>query len=122
MVFIEVRVVSKIAQQVGERIRKLRHERGVSQEQLALKAGITPSYLGQVERGEKSPTIDSVDKVARALQVSLEELFSFEHAQLAHVDRQVIDKIAFELSGRTKIEQQMVYQFIKQILLFRDQK
>jgi transcriptional regulator with XRE-family HTH domain len=122
MVFIEVRVVHKIARQVGERIRKLRQERGVSQEQLALKAGITPSYLGQVERGQKSPTIDSIDKVARALQVSLEELFTFEYAELVHVDPQIIDKVAFQLNGRTKIEQQMVHQIIKQILLFRDQK
>lgn len=122
MVVIEVNEVSKISQRVGARIRVLRQQRGISQEQLAFKAGITPSYLGQIERGEKSPTIDSIDKVATALHVTLEELFSFEYAQPDFVDQQIMENIAFQLRGRTKTEQEMVCNFIKQLLLFRDKK
>jgi transcriptional regulator with XRE-family HTH domain len=122
MVVIEVKDVSKIAKKVGERIRLLRQQRGISQEQLAFKAGITPSYLGQIERGEKSPTIDSLDKVATALNVTLEELFSFEYAHPDNVDQQIMKKIAFQLHGRTKMEQEAVYNFIKQLLWFRDNK
>lgn len=114
--------MSKISQRVGARIRVLRQQRGISQEQLAFKAGITPSYLGQCERGEKSPTIDSIDKVAKALNVTLEELFSFDHDKSDIVDQQIMENIAFQLRGRTRMEQEMVSNFIKQLLLFRDKE
>lgn len=123
MVFIEVKTVSKIAQLVGERIRFFRKGYGLSQEQLAFKAGLNPSYMGQVERGEKSPTIDSLEKIATALDVTLEDLCSFEYERsLKSSDSTFIDKIAIQLHGRTQMEQEAVYNFIKQLLLFRDKK
>ncbi|MBT2293448.1 helix-turn-helix transcriptional regulator [Paenibacillus albidus] len=42
---------------IGENIRILRLKSGFSQEQLALSAGVNPAYIGQIERGEKNPTI-----------------------------------------------------------------
>ncbi|MEK3759598.1 helix-turn-helix transcriptional regulator [Paenibacillus sp. FSL P4-0338] len=44
---------------IGENIRILRLKNGFSQEQLALSAGVNTSYIGQFERGEKNPTIQS---------------------------------------------------------------
>ncbi|MGO0062361.1 helix-turn-helix domain-containing protein [Brevibacillus fluminis] len=115
--------MSKIAQLVGNRIRFFRKGSGLSQEQLAFKAGLNPSYLGQVERGEKSPTIDSLEKIATALDVTLEDLFSFEYERsLKSSDSTFIDKIAIQLHGRSQMEQEAVYNFIKQLLLFRDKK
>lgn len=61
---------------VGGRIRYFRHLRKLSQEQLALQAGINPAFLGHLERGLKSPTITTLDKLVRALDISLEELFA----------------------------------------------
>ena len=61
---------------VGGRIRYFRQLRGLSQEQLALEAGINPAFLGHLERGLKSPTITTLDKLVRALDISLEELFA----------------------------------------------
>ena len=61
---------------VGGRIRYFRHLRKLSQEQLALQAGINPAFLGHLERGLKSPTITTLDKLVRALDISFEELFS----------------------------------------------
>ena len=61
---------------VGGRIRYFRHLRKLSQEQLALQAGINPAFLGHLERGLKSPTITTLEKLVRALDISFEELFA----------------------------------------------
>ncbi|MGR6544846.1 helix-turn-helix domain-containing protein [Paenibacillus tundrae] len=114
--------MSKISIIVGERIRTLRHQRGLSQEKLALKADITPSYMGQVERGERGATIDTLEKIAASLDITLEELFSFEKDDATkNHDFSIPQKIAFQLNSRTKAEQEAVYQLVKQILSFRDQ-
>ena len=114
--------MSKITESVGDKIRSLRKERGLSQESLALKAGLNTSYMGQIERAEKSATIDSLEKIANALDVPIEELFSFERVEAHNVDKTIIDKVAFQLHGRTEMEQEAVYNFIKQLLWFRDKK
>ena len=59
-------------------IRHFRHQKGLSQEELALRANLNPAYLGQVERGEKCPTVDTLYKTANALGISLSELLRFD--------------------------------------------
>lgn len=63
---------------VGARIRHFRHLRGLSQEQLALQAGLNTAFLGHLERGLKSPTITTLEKLVRALNITFEELFAEE--------------------------------------------
>jgi transcriptional regulator with XRE-family HTH domain len=58
----------------GVAVRGLRSERGVSQEQMALNAGIDRSYFGNIERGEYSPTLETVERVAKAFDVPPSEL------------------------------------------------
>ena len=53
---------------------RVRRRAGLSQEQLAFRAGVTRNYVGGLERGEKSPTLRTVDKLAEALGVSPDEL------------------------------------------------
>lgn len=60
---------------IGERIRYFRLRQGLSQEKLALTAGINPAFLGHLERGLKSPTITTLDKIIEALGISYSELF-----------------------------------------------
>lgn len=61
---------------VGARIRYFRHQRGLSQEQLALQAGLNTAFLGHLERGLKSPTITTLEKLVKALNITFEELFA----------------------------------------------
>lgn len=72
---------------VGARVRYFRHLRGLSQEQLALQAGINTAFLGHLERGLKSPTITTLDKLVRALSITFEELFA-ENPKVADPDQQ----------------------------------
>jgi transcriptional regulator with XRE-family HTH domain len=58
----------------GARLRELRHRSPLSQEQLALLAGLDRSYVGQVERGERNLSLENIHKLAAALQVEPFEL------------------------------------------------
>lgn len=67
--------MSEIAKIIGKRIRNYRTEKGLSQEKLAAMSGCHPTYIGQVERGEKNATLESIDKIASAMNVPLSKLF-----------------------------------------------
>ena len=61
----------------GKRVAKLRKDAGYSQEQFAFKCNVDRTYIGVVERGEKSPTLNTIEKIARALGISKNELFNY---------------------------------------------
>ena len=54
----------------GANLRRLRKEQGLSQEQLAHDVGLAPSYLGQLERGQRSATLGVVQRVSERLEAS----------------------------------------------------
>ena len=61
---------------LGARIRSMRQARRLTLRQLADQAGVTESFLSQVEREVASPSIASVQRIARALDLSIAELFA----------------------------------------------
>jgi DNA-binding XRE family transcriptional regulator len=62
--------------QVGIRVRELREQRGLSQEALADICGLHRTYIGLIERGERSLSLEAVEAVARGLGIAVAELFS----------------------------------------------
>jgi transcriptional regulator with XRE-family HTH domain len=60
---------------VARNLRILRKQKGLSQEELADSAGINRNYVGQIEREEKSPTVDILEKLAIALEVNAVDFF-----------------------------------------------
>lgn len=59
----------------GRRLRELRCKQGMSQEQLGHRSGPHRNFVGKIERGEVSPTLDTIHKLARGLGVQVHELF-----------------------------------------------
>jgi transcriptional regulator with XRE-family HTH domain len=59
---------------VAWNLRRLRVKRALSQEALAVDAGVDRSYVGRLERGVENPTVETLDKLAAALQVAAAEL------------------------------------------------
>lgn len=68
--------MSEIAVLLGNRIREIRTSKHMSQEELAFKASINPAHLGQIERAQKNPTLDTIWQISNALGVPISELFS----------------------------------------------
>lgn len=64
---------------VGKRIQELRKAQGLSQDQIAERADISPNYLSRIERGKENPTLDMLIKLAHALDVEMWEMFDFGH-------------------------------------------
>ncbi|SFM08489.1 helix-turn-helix domain-containing protein [Methylorubrum salsuginis] len=60
---------------IGWNLRRLRVAQGLSQERLALAAGIDRAYVGRVERGSENVTVDTLAAIARALAVPVADLF-----------------------------------------------
>jgi CheY-like chemotaxis protein len=60
---------------LGNAIKQQRSALGISQEELAARAGLHRTYVSEVERGERNPSIMSVEKLAQALQISITSLF-----------------------------------------------
>lgn len=60
----------------GENVRKIRREKGLSQEELAFKANLHRTYIGMIERAEKNITLINIEKIANALEVNIKELIN----------------------------------------------
>lgn len=62
----------------GVHLAKLRTVRGISQEALALQSGINRTYMGEIERGEKSPSLVIIARIAKGLGISKKTLVDYE--------------------------------------------
>jgi transcriptional regulator with XRE-family HTH domain len=60
----------------GNTVRVLRKEKGLSQEELSFKADLHRTYIGMIERAEKNITLVNIEKIAKALEVSITDLFN----------------------------------------------
>lgn len=67
-------MTSKIAVKFGNKVRAERTKQGLSQEQLASRAGVHRTYVGMIERGEKNITLENIAKIAGALNIALSDL------------------------------------------------
>lgn len=60
---------------LAQNVQKRRKALGLSQEQLAERAGLHRTYIGMIERSEKNITLRNIEKIAKALNVSIKDLF-----------------------------------------------
>ena len=67
-----------ILSKFGAHLRELRIEKGLSQTELAYRGNFDRNYIGMIERGERNPSLKSIFGIAKALDITLQELFNFE--------------------------------------------
>lgn len=106
--------MSSTTKAVGQRIRSYRTEKGLSQEKLAELSGCHPTYIGQVERGEKNATIECIERITTALGISLSKLFE----KLGDQEREgkEIPLACYEfLLSKSKEEQEQLYMLLLEI-------
>ncbi len=103
--------MNNLAKIIGLRIRNYRTQLGLSQEKLAELSGCHPTYIGQLERGEKNATVESIAKIASSLNVSLSKLF--ENLGDATTQKRNIPLECYEfLLAKTSEEQEQILKIL----------
>lgn len=102
--------MSEITKFVGQRIRNYRTQQNLSQEKLAELSGCHPTYIGQIERGEKNATLESIDKIVSALNIPLSQLFE-KHDSNCPFDS-IPAKCYDFIASKNKIEQEQLYHIL----------
>ena len=67
--------MATIYQKFGERVKELRKEKGLSQEQLAEKIKRDPRTIVSIEGGKRNPTLNTINKIAKAIATDIKDLF-----------------------------------------------
>ena len=70
---------------VAKRIKSLREAKNLTQNALANSAGVSPTYIYQLEKGEKSPTIEYLDHICWGLGITLEEFFTTKEKSVEQI-------------------------------------
>ena len=109
-----------ISDKVGAMVKRYRKRAGLTQEALALSANMGASFIGDVERGRKKPSIDSLEKILSVLNVSFEEFFSFTEKLKPDRESEPLMKLSQELNRLTDAEIITIHNIVKQILFLRD--
>lgn len=65
-----------IKQRFGLGIKQRRVELGISQEELAFRSGLHRTYISDIERGSRNPSLENIEKLAKALEISISTLFA----------------------------------------------
>lgn len=102
--------MSELSKLIGQRIRNYRTQQKLSQEKLAELSGCHPTYVGQVERGEKNATLESIEKITSALNISLSQLF--EKLGNEETSDNIPLKVYEFFSAKTKSEQEQLYRLL----------
>ncbi|MCX8075211.1 MAG: helix-turn-helix domain-containing protein [Clostridia bacterium] len=89
------KIINKVL--VGKRIKQARHKKGYTQQELAELVGISSNFLGNIERGQKLPSIDTLIKISNELKITLDSIFTdsldniiTEPIQIYYTDRQLV--------------------------------
>lgn len=103
---------------IGSRLRARRVELGYSQNETSEKSGLHPTYIGQVERGEKNATINSIERICNALNLSMEDLF----ANITSVSSELRPaQQCYDLIITQPIkDQQMIYSLLESIIKYKN--
>ena len=111
--------MSEISKLIGQRIRNYRTQQKLSQEKLAELSGCHPTYIGQVERGEKNATLESIEKIASALNIPLSQLFE-KLGEGENSDSIPLKCYEF-LSAKSKSEQEHLYRLLVEMDKYKNQ-
>jgi transcriptional regulator with XRE-family HTH domain len=98
---------------LGERIRRERVSLGITQEVLSEKAGISVSFLGQLERGERKPSLETVVNIANSLGVTVDFLLADSYKTAS---KSLIDEFTYLVRETSEKDLKTVIEVTKTIL------
>ena len=106
--------------EIGNRVRQYRQRSGLSQEKLALNAGITVSFLGDIERSVKRPTVETLEKLLKALDITFLEFFDYETEIKPPKDCSALERLTLVLRGRPNDEVELIRSVVERLLEYND--
>jgi transcriptional regulator with XRE-family HTH domain len=98
---------------LGLRIKELRKMRGLSQEQIADIVDLDPKYISFIECGRNAPSLETMDGIARALEVEIKDLFEFAHLQAGGVRVEEIEKL---LEGADEEKKRTIMKIVRAVV------
>ncbi len=98
------RAAKHVRKFLGQRLRTLRKQRGLSQERLGERSGLSGKFIGEVERGEKSISIDSLYRISVALETPLRDLTDVRADKPTAVPAEDAERIFALVSSRRRGE------------------
>jgi len=104
-----------IKQELGEKIKRLRKHRGLTQEQLAEMVDISPRNLSNIEVGVSFVKAETLEKIIDSLNISTEELFANDHIKTNHELLREIDGFVNKVKGDNRTLEK-IYKILKCIV------
>lgn len=100
-------------EKIGRNIRKHRIAKKMSIEDLAFKSALSKNYMGMVERGERTPSLESLIKIINALEVSADEILC---EVISHGFKVKATKLSEKIERISPQKQEMIYDLIELVL------
>lgn len=106
-----------IVENVGKRIRLYRENQKISREVLAERASLHPTYIGQLERGEKNPTLETLFKISNGLKVPINFLIELPSQPQ---DQSILSKCVNLIENQSIQDQEYIYDILTQIISYKN--
>ncbi|MBI2942775.1 MAG: helix-turn-helix transcriptional regulator [Candidatus Wallbacteria bacterium] len=106
-----MRKKQQVAARVGRRVRELRKAAKLTQQELALKAGLNVKYVGELENGHRDIRLTTLDRLGKALHLDLADLFRFTESDVT------LDQIDTMLRGRDEAFRAHLLRLLREMLL-----
>lgn len=97
----------------GKKLKAIRTSRHLSQEELAFQCNMQASHIGQIERGQKNPTLDTLQKISKGLNIPLTELLNFNTEPNLESTNSTIIRINAYLASLSPRQQEHVLAIVK---------
>lgn len=106
----------EIKRAMGKRIKTVRRLRGLTQDKLAERVGLSPKYISGIERGVENPTLDNLIRLAKALGVEAYDLFLFGASEDSEKAlRKASEKMLREADGK---QLQLYFEVMRKVMEF----
>nr|DAW23802.1 MAG TPA: helix-turn-helix domain protein [Caudoviricetes sp.] len=105
---------------VGKRIRHFRNLRNWSQLKLATEAGINTAFLGHLERGLKQPTIQTLEKITNALEITLPEFFEYKSNVTVINNKKAVQKVELALRNLPEKDAERIANIVCEMVKLRE--
>jgi len=98
---------------IGSRIKELRRTKNLSQDQLSERIGVDSKHLSRIELGKSFSSLETLEGIAKELQVELKDLFDFSHLEAHEMNKkQILDL----LDGLSQDKLRMIYKVVKSLV------